>query len=77
MTTGTLPERLRQVAVWFNETMIGLHNREVIEEAALRIEALESALAALLKHDYAESCQECAIGQSAAWQAARRLVEGK
>jgi hypothetical protein len=43
-----------------------------------KVERLTAALADLLAHDYAEECQECGIGRSAAWKNARAtLEEGK
>lgn len=89
MTTGTLPERLRQEARYS-----GYPRADLYTEAALRVEALESALAELVAckdlqetrerggrdmstKQYAELSAEWLRRQPLAWQAARRLVEGK
>jgi hypothetical protein len=39
-----------------------------------REKELEAVLRELLAHDFAEDCQECAIGQSEAWAKAKALV---
>jgi hypothetical protein len=41
---------------------------------AAEIERLRAALRAVLAHDLAEECQECAIGKSAEWAAAKALL---
>ena len=37
-------------------------------------ERLREALNSLLKHGFAEDCQECAIGQSKAWKHAKSVI---
>lgn len=53
--------------------------REAVAQTdALRaeVERLRAVLAGVLAHDWAEDCQECAIGLSDAWKAARSALEG-
>jgi len=39
-----------------------------------RLKALEDVLRELLAHEWAEDCQECAIGRSDAWAKAKALL---
>ena len=56
----------------WESTLVGC----VIQHVQQRITAMEEALKALLVHDYAEDCQECAIGKSDAWKQAQHALKG-
>lgn len=42
-----------------------------------RIMELETALLSIVASPHAEDCQECAIGQTVAWQGAKRTLYSK
>lgn len=61
----------------FENVNLALCSKQDLDELGrLRAEnaQLRAALESLLTHDFAEECQECAIGQSQAWKNARREI---